>query len=140
MKKNLKKEIEAIAKQALAASRTLANLPSAEKNTVLRSMASALLTEQKDILEANKKDIAKSRGKSKAFIDRLTLTQATIKQMADSLLDIIKLEDPVGLVLRSWNTANGLNIQKVRCPIGVVAIIYESRPNVTSDCIGLCFK
>ncbi len=140
MNKNLKKEIENTAKQALAASRPLAILPSAQKNIILKSMASALLSEQTVILKANQKDIARSRGKNKAFIDRLTLTQDTIKQMADSLLDIIKLEDPVGLVLRSWDAANGLHIQKVRCPIGVVAIIYESRPNVTSDCIGLCFK
>ncbi|MEI6831460.1 MAG: glutamate-5-semialdehyde dehydrogenase [Candidatus Omnitrophota bacterium] len=140
MKKSLKKEIEAIAKQALAASRILATLPSSAKNAVLKDMAFALLSKQSVILKANQKDIAKSPAKNKAFIDRLTLTQETIKQMADSLLDIVKLQDPVGELMRGWDTANGMRIKKVRCPIGVVAIIYESRPNVTSDCIGLCFK
>ncbi len=140
MKKSLKKEIEAIAKQALVASRTLVTLSSSAKNAVLKDMASALLSKQSVILKANQKDIAKSPAKNKAFIDRLTLTQGTIQQMADSLLDIVKLQDPVGELMRGWDTANGMRIKKVRCPIGVVAIIYESRPNVTSDCIGLCFK
>ena len=140
MKKSLKKEIEAIAKQALVASRTLVTLSSSAKNAVLKDMASALLSKQSVILKANQKDIAKSPAKNKAFIDRLTLTQGTIQQMADSLLDIVKLQDPVGELMRGWDAANGMRIKKVRCPIGVVAIIYESRPNVTSDCIGLCFK
>ncbi len=140
MKKSLKKEIEAIAKQALVASRTLVTLSSSAKNAVLKDMASALLSKQSIILKANQKDIAKSPAKNKAFIDRLTLTRETIKQMVDSLLDIVKLQDPVGELMRGWDTANGMRIKKVRCPIGVVAIIYESRPNVTSDCIGLCFK
>ena len=140
MKKNLKIQIKDIAKQAQAASRRLAILPSAAKNAVLKDMAAVLLSKQAMILKANQKDIAKSRSKSKAFIDRLSLDEARIKQMADSLLDIAKLKDPVDEVMRAWNTAGGLSIQKVRVPIGVVAIIYESRPNVTADCIGLCFK
>ncbi|MDP2928266.1 MAG: glutamate-5-semialdehyde dehydrogenase [Candidatus Omnitrophota bacterium] len=140
MNKNLKKEIENIAKQAQAASRRLATLSSTAKNAVLKDLASALLSKQAIILKANQKDISKSRAKGKAFIDRLSLDEARIKQMADSLLDIAKLKDPVDEVMRAWNVANGLSIQKVRVPIGVVAIIYESRPNVTSDCIGLCFK
>jgi glutamate-5-semialdehyde dehydrogenase len=140
MKHNLKKEIENIAKAALIASRSLAILPSAVKNAVLKDIATALLSKQAIILKANQKDIAKARSKNKAFIDRLSLDEARIKQMADSLLDIVKLKDPMDEVMRTWNTANGLNIQKVRSPIGVVAIIYESRPNVTADCIGLCFK
>ena len=140
MKKNLKKEIENIAQQAKSASRALAILPSAAKNTVLKDMASVLLSRQAIILKANQKDVSKSHGKGKAFIDRLSLNAARIKQMADSLLEIAKLKDPVDEVMRAWNVANGLSIQKVRVPIGVVAIIYESRPNVTADCIGLCFK
>ena len=140
MKENLKGRLENIAKQALIASRMLATLSSAAKNAVLKDLAAALLSNQKIILKANKEDILKSRNKNKAFIDRLTLTPSGIKQMADSLLDVVKLKDPVGEVLRGWDTANKLRIQKVRCPIGVIAIIYESRPNVTSDCIGLCFK
>ncbi len=140
MKQNLKKELENIAKQALQASRDLATLSTAAKNAVLKDMAAALISKKAVILKANKKDIAGVRGKGRAFIDRLTLNQARIKQMADSLLDIVKLKDPVGRVLRGWELPNGLRINKVRSPIGVVAIIYESRPNVTSDCIGLCFK
>lgn len=140
MKENLKKEIENIAKQALAASRLLATLSTAVKNAALKDMAIALLSEKAAILKANKKDIAALTGKGSSFIDRLSLNEERIKQMADSLLDIVKLEDPIGQVLRDWNAPSGLHIQKVRCPIGVVAIIYESRPNVTADCIGLCFK
>ena len=140
MKQNLKIQIENIAKLAKAASGSLATLSCETKNAVLKDMAFALLSNQALILKANQKDIAKSRGQGKAFIDRLSLDEARIKQMADSLLDIAKLKDSVGEVMRAWNTTGGLSIQKVRVPIGVVAIIYESRPNVTPDCIGLCFK
>lgn len=140
MKPNLASQIENIAQQAKLASGSLATLAPAVKQAVLEEMASVLLSQQALILKANRKDIAKSRTKGKAFIDRLSLDAARIKQMADSLLDIAKLKDPVGELMRAWNTANGLSIKKVRSPIGVVAIIYESRPNVTSDCIGLCFK
>jgi glutamate-5-semialdehyde dehydrogenase len=140
MKKNFKEKIEDIAKFAQTASRELAILPSVVKNAILSDMAIALLNKQAIILKANKKDISLAKSKGKAFIDRLSLDEARIKQMADSLLDIAKLKDPVGEVLRAWNSPGGLSIQKVRVPIGVVAIIYESRPNVTADCIGLCFK
>jgi len=140
MKQNLKKEIKSISKEALQASRCLAVLSTSSKNAVLKDMARALLSSRAAILKANKKDLFLSRGRPKAFIDRLTLTPERIKQMADSLLDIARLKDPVGQVMREWKRPNGLRIDKVRSPIGVVAIIYESRPNVTSDCIGLCFK
>jgi len=140
MKQNLKKELENTAKTALAASRVLATLSTTAKNSVLRDMASALVGKKAVILKANKKDVAKASGKGRVFIDRLILSEARIKQMADSLLDIVKLKDPLGEVIRGWNLPNGLRIHKVRSPIGVVAIIYEARPNVTSDCIGLCFK
>ena len=140
MKNNLKKEIENIAKLAQAASQELAGLSTQVKDAILKEMAAALLSEQEVILKANKKDVALAKSKGQAFIDRLSLNAARVKQMADSLLEIAKLKDPVGENLRSWNTANGLSIQKVRVPLGVVAIIYEARPNVTADCIGLCFK
>ncbi|MDD5465421.1 MAG: glutamate-5-semialdehyde dehydrogenase [Candidatus Omnitrophica bacterium] len=140
MKQDLKKKIEAIAKKAQAASRALAVLSREAKDKVLAEMAAALLGNKEVILKANKKDIALSAGKSSSFIDRLSLNEERIRQMADSLLDIVKLEDPVGKVLADWSTPGGLHIQKARCPIGVIAIIYESRPNVTADCIGLCFK
>ncbi|MDD5476649.1 MAG: glutamate-5-semialdehyde dehydrogenase [Candidatus Omnitrophica bacterium] len=140
MKQNLKTEIETIAKKAQAASRALAVLPKEAKDKVLVDMAAALLSNKDAILKANKKDIAALTGKGISFIDRLSLNEERIKEMADSLLDVVKLADPIGQVLRDWNTPSGLHIQKVRCPIGIVAIIYESRPNVTADCIGLCFK
>ncbi len=140
MKQNLKKQIESIAQKAQIASRALAVLPSDEKNKVLIDMAAALLSKKELILKANKKDIKASSGKGNAFLDRLTLSEGRIKQMADSLLEVAKLKDPVGEILGDWSVPSGLHIQKIRCPIGVIAIIYESRPNVTSDCIGLCFK
>ncbi len=140
MKQNLKNQIINIAKLAKSASFRLATLSSTAKNAVLEDMAAALLEKQETILKANRKDLAGARGLTRAFIDRLSLDQARIKQMADSLRQIAKLKDPVDEVMRAWNTASGLSIQKVRSPLGVVAIIYESRPNVTADCIGLCFK
>ncbi len=115
---------------------------SAKKNEALKDMARALSNKKSYILKANKKDIQRAvrQGLSAAFIDRLTLNAQRIKEMSGSLLEIAKLNDPVGEVIKAWRRPNGLWINKVRVPIGVVAIIYESRPNVTSDCIGLCFK
>jgi glutamate-5-semialdehyde dehydrogenase len=117
-------------------------LSSEEKNKVLKSMAVSLISEKERILKANKKDIKKaiSLKKTSSFIDRLTLTDKRIKEMSDSLVELINLDDPVGEVIKAWRRPNGIWIHKVRSPIGVIAIIYESRPNVTSDCIGLCFK
>jgi len=140
MKENLKKNIETLAKKAQTVSRALAILSGEEKNKVLKSMAAALLNNKDAILKANKKDITASKSKGKAFIDRLSLNEKRVKQMADSLLDLVKLKDPLGEIIRDWKVDSGLHIQKVRCPIGVIAIIYESRPDVTADCIGLCFK
>ncbi len=138
----LKEELINIAKEAACASRFMMGVPSATKNKVLKDMASALISNKEAILRANKKDIVKA-AKAKlpaAFIDRLTLSEKRIKEMSDSLTQISRLGDPVGEVINAWRRPNGLWIHKVRVPIGVIAIIYESRPNVTSDCIGLCFK
>lgn len=105
-------------------------------------MAFELINKKAMILKANKKDIskAKTQGLPRALIDRLTLNVKRIREMSDSLLEISRLSDPVGEVIKAWRRPNGLWIHKVRVPIGVITIIYESRPNVTSDCIGLCFK
>ena len=138
----LKEELINTAKEAACASRFMMSVSSAAKNKVLKSMASALINRKEAILKANKKDIARAT-KAKlpvAFIDRLTLSEKRIKEMAESLTEISKLSDSVGEVIKAWRRPNGLWIHKVRVPIGVIAIIYESRPNVTSDCIGLCFK
>lgn len=140
MKKDLQKEIENTAKKSREASRLLANLPTSVKDAVLKDMAAALLAGKADILKANKKDIAASAGKGKAFIDRLTLDEARIRQMADGLLAVARLADPVGELIRGWNVPSGLRIHKVRSALGTIAIIYESRPNVTADCAGLCLK
>jgi len=139
---DLKKEISTMAKSAQEAARAAAALSSETKNKILKGMALELINKKAAILKANKKDIAKakSRGMPKAFIDRLTLNDSRIKGMSESLLEISRLSEPVGEVIKAWRRPNGLWIHKVRAPIGVIAIIYESRPNVTSDCIGLGFK
>lgn len=145
--KTVKKDILRIklakaARKAREASRILASLSSERKNEVLLAMADALVRHKGLILKANEKDITAAfrKGLGRAFIERLTLNDRRIAEMAESLRQIAALDDPVGRVISSWMRPNGLSISKVRVPIGVILIIYESRPNVTSDCIGLCFK
>lgn len=139
---DLRKELIEIAKCAQEGSQVQATLSSAIKDKVLKDMAQNLVKRKKEILKANQQDLvlAKHRKMPLALIDRLTLSDKRIKEMSDSLLEISKLTDPVGKVIKAWRRPNGLWIRKVRVPIGVITIIYESRPNVTSDCIGLCFK
>jgi len=139
---DIKKEVIDIARQAYEARAFMANLSTEIKNDALKSMGKALIKHKDSILKANKKDLslARRQGLSSAFIDRLVLNDKRIQDMADSLLELVQLTDPVGEVIKAWRRPNGLWIHKVRLPIGVIAIIYESRPNVTSDCIGLCFK
>lgn len=139
---NLKQELIKTAKDAQAASRKMVNVSATTKNTALNEMAAAILKNKDVIIAANKKDLIKAKsGKMKpALLERLTLNEKRIKDMADSLCAIAKLNDPVGEEIRAWRIPNGLWIHKVRVPIGVIAIIYESRPNVTADCVGLCFK
>jgi len=138
----LEREIIEIAKKAKEASFSLGLLPTDKKDKILKDMARELMEEKEYILKKNIEDIreAEEKNKSLAFIDRLTLNEKRIKEMADCLRELAKLPDPVGKVIRSWRSPAGLLIKKVRVPIGVIGIIYESRPNVTSDCIGLCLK
>lgn len=138
----LKEQLTELAKRAQTASRQLAMLSSEKKNKVLKEMAQALLDGKGEILRANKMDVISARRLklAPALIDRLTLNEKRIKGMANCLLELAGILDPVGEVIKAWRRPNGLWIHKVRSPIGVIAIIYESRPNVTSDCIGLCFK
>ncbi|MFH0912909.1 MAG: hypothetical protein V1884_01320 [Candidatus Omnitrophota bacterium] len=138
----LKQELTHIARIAQEASRSMLTVSSVQKCKVIKNMAAALMRNKSVILKANKKDIQKAIAakSSRAFIDRLNLDDQRIKEMSDSLLEIARLKDPVGEIIRAWRRPNGLWINKVRVPIGVIAIIYESRPNVTADCIGLCFK
>ncbi|MFH1398291.1 MAG: glutamate-5-semialdehyde dehydrogenase [Candidatus Omnitrophota bacterium] len=139
---SIKTELTSIAKKAQGACRSALTLSSEVKDRALKAMAMSLLDARAFILSANKKDLrmAKARRISSALLDRLTLSEKRIQDMADSLNEIANLADPVGEVINVWRRPNGLWINKVRVPIGVIAIIYESRPNVTSDCIGLCFK
>ena len=128
--------------RAAQAAYQMAVMPTEEKNKALRRMAKALLDQKAYLIRENKKDVARAQKQnySKSLVDRLTLNQERIKEMASCLLDTAMLKDPVGETLRTIKRPNGLVIRKVRTPIGVVGIIYEARPNVTSDCIGLCLK
>ena len=119
----------------------LAALSSEEKNKALSVMADFLESETESILKANKEDLEKAKGTmSDVMLDRLLLNEARIKGMADGIRDVIALPDPVGLVLDERTITEGLNLKKVSVPLGVIAIIYESRPNVTSDAAALAIK
>ncbi|NQT75731.1 MAG: glutamate-5-semialdehyde dehydrogenase [Candidatus Omnitrophica bacterium] len=138
----LKDKIEKILRDAKEASRVLAGVPTKDKNKALLAMAQALLKKSRYILLRNAKDVslARKKGLSSAMVDRLKLTDKRIKEMAASLRSVAALKDPVGDVIAQWKRPNQLLIKKVRVPIGVIGIIYESRPDVTSDCAGLCLK
>ncbi len=124
------------------ASRVLANVSSSTKDAALHAAADLLVARSAEILEANNADIdrAEAAGVSATVVDRLRLTAKRIDGMADGLRMVAALPDPVGEVTEGWTRPNGLAIEKVRVPLGVVAIIYENRPNVTSDAFGLCLK
>jgi glutamate-5-semialdehyde dehydrogenase len=131
-----------IGQRAREASYALGNLPTPVKNSALEGMAEALLLSAPVLKQANVLDLkaAKEGGLSSAMIDRLTLSDAVLMRMAASLKEIALLPDPVGEVNRMWTRPNGLTVGKMRIPLGVVGIIYESRPDVTSDAGGLCLK
>ncbi len=130
-----------LAKRARNAFLSLADLSTKQKNRILYSMSKKLLDNWRFIVRENKKDLLKARGKySSAFIDRLALSKNRIREMSESQKALIDLSDPIGEIIKQWRSPTGLLIQKIRVPIGVIAIIYESRPDVTSDCIGLCLK
>ncbi|WP_323592883.1 glutamate-5-semialdehyde dehydrogenase [Aliarcobacter butzleri] len=128
--------------EAKNSSRIIANLGSAQKNRVLNEMADALIEHSSFILSHNQKDMndAKLNNLNDALQDRLLLTEKRIQDMAIAIRQIASQQDPLGKILNGWVTKDGLNIQKVSIPIGVIGIIYESRPNVTSDTAALCFK
>lgn len=143
MKKiDLNKLIQRIVKNAHVASRSMALVSTSEKNRALQKMAKAILAKKTYLIKENKKDIkaAEKLNYAKSLVDRLILNDKRIKGMADCLMDTQKLKDPIGEIIETYKRPNGLLIKRVRTPIGVVGIIYESRPNVTSDCIGLCLK
>ena len=131
-----------IGKNAKSASRELAKLSSRKKNSILKSMAEALENDREFIKQENAKDLDNGykNGLSSSLLDRLKLTDSRIDSMINGIYDVIALNDPVGEQISAWNRPNGLHIRKVRSPIGVIGIIFESRPNVTCDAAALCFK
>jgi len=138
----LEKSVISTVKKARQASGVLAQLSTQKKNEALKAMAKALVARRAFLIRENQKDVSsvEKSGLSKALIDRLVLNEKRIQAMAKGLREAARLKNPVGEVLSDIVRPNGLRIQKVRCPIGVIGIIYESRPNVTSDCAGLCLK
>ncbi|UPG74433.1 glutamate-5-semialdehyde dehydrogenase [Roseomonas gilardii subsp. gilardii] len=128
------------AREARAAARVLARLPGPARNAALRSAAQALRHRQAAILEANAADLETAQGLSEAFRDRLILTSARVEAMAQGLEEIAAQPDPVGRVISEWTRPNGLLIRRVAQPMGVIGMIYESRPNVGADAAGICLK
>ena len=128
--------------RAKAAARRLAYLSTRVKDAALEAMAQALIAHQQEIIDANRQDIAaaQARGMAEAMQDRLLLTSARIEAMATGLREVAALPDPIGEVIDGWKRPNGLEIRRVRVPLGVIGIIYESRPNVTVDAAALCMK
>ena len=139
---DLKSQILEYGRRARVAARVLARLDSATKNAGLLAMAEEILAAKDEILAANARDVEKgtANGLSKPMLERLTLNEKKLAAMAQGIREVAELADPVGETIRDWTRPNGLRITKIRVPIGVVGIIYESRPNVTSDAAVLCTK
>ena len=139
---DIRNAVESLARQARAASYRLSQLTTDEKNAILRAMASGIREFSAELIQANAKDLeaAVSKGLSGAMVDRLRLDGERIEAMARGIEEVAELPDPVGQVMESWTRPNGLHLEQVRVPIGTVGIIFESRPNVTSDAAVLCLK
>jgi len=135
-------EVLRLAEKARDASHLLAPMSTAQRNQALLSMAEALISRQDEILQANERDMeaARQKGTSEALLDRLELTPGRVKSMAEALKGLGQLSDPIGQVVEGYRLPNGIWLQKIRVPLGVVAMIYEARPNVTADAAGLCIK
>lgn len=138
----LHEDMIAIGERALEASRKLIMLGADEKNAALKAMAAEIDERRPAIADANKEDVADAErsGLAPAMVDRLLLTDARIDAMVEGLVDVSKLDDPVGHMIERTKHPNGMEIDRVRVPIGVIGVIYESRPNVTADTAGLCIK
>ncbi|HVO65806.1 MAG TPA: glutamate-5-semialdehyde dehydrogenase [Syntrophales bacterium] len=139
---DIRSQIVEIAKKARSAATTLARISSDEKNRALLDMAEELIRQTNSLIKENAKDIKKARqmGLSEAMLDRLTLKKSTIEGIAGGLREVAALPDPVGKVTSMWRRPNGLLVGRMRIPLGVIGIIYESRPNVTVDAAALCLK
>ena len=141
-KQEFKNSVRALAKKVKEASHHLARVPTDVKNKALFEMADALEKNRGRLIEENRKDLvaAEKIRLSAAMMDRLRLTPGVIRGMAEGLREVARLADPVGEVMKMWKRPNGLVVGRMRIPIGVIGIIYESRPNVTADASGLCLK
>jgi len=142
MSKELEDELILMGKNARKASQILTLATSEIKNNALEAMADDIEKNKENIIAANIKDIEKAKANniSKSFLDRLILNEERIISISDGLREIIKIEDPIGQIMSTWDRPNGLNIERVRTPLGVIGVIYESRPNVTADAGALCLK
>ncbi|MEX0771346.1 MAG: glutamate-5-semialdehyde dehydrogenase [Balneolaceae bacterium] len=142
VKETVAEQMETIGRRARRASRELTGLSTEDKNRILNAMADALERHTQKIQEINREDVeeGKAKGLSGAMVDRLILNDKRMDAMIRGVRDIANLPDPVGRVLKSWKKENGLKLNKVSVPIGVIGMIYESRPNVTADAASLCFK
>jgi glutamate-5-semialdehyde dehydrogenase len=139
---DIKEYVLSKAKEAKEGARSLARASSGQKNAALEKMAGALKKRSKELIRENARDIefARKKGLSKALIDRLTLNDKRIGEMAAGLMEVAALPDPVGEIVRMWQRPNGMSVGRMRVPIGLIGIIYESRPNVTADATSLCLK
>ncbi|MFN4272358.1 MAG: glutamate-5-semialdehyde dehydrogenase [Aliihoeflea sp.] len=134
--------MDEMGRKARAAARVLAIAPAQQKTQALEAMAAALVAASDDIIEANRRDMEEGEkaGLTPAMLDRLELTRERVQAIADGVRAIAALDDPVGAVIAAWDRPNGLKIERVRTPLGVIGVIYESRPNVTADAGALCLK
>ena len=139
---NIEDVMDGVGRAAVDASRVLAKTPSEKKNAALQAAAKALRENTSDLLAANKTDMdaGRKKGLTAALMDRLELTESRVEAMAKGLEDIATLKDPVGEVIAAWDRPTGIKIERVRMPLGVIGVIYESRPNVTADAGALCLK
>jgi len=139
---SIKAEAIRLGRQAKAASRRLASLSSAEKNRAILLIADQLEAQSDYLIAENQKDLdaAQQAGMSGALLDRIALDRARVQGMAKGLRDVAALPDPVGEIVKMWRRPNGLQVGRMRIPLGVIAMIYEARPNVTADAAGLCLK
>ncbi len=139
---DIRKYVLNVANEARLGARSLAKASSARKNHALIKMAEALKKRASELISENRKDIAyaEKKGLSKTMVDRLALNEKRINEMAEGLVEVAQLPDPVGEIIKMWQRPNGMTVGKMRVPIGVIGIIYESRPNVTADATSLCLK
>jgi len=135
-----REHVRQLGRQAREASRALARASTEQKNRALHAIADEIRSRREAILEANRADVAGTKGNDAAFVDRLTLTPKLVEQMAEGVEEVAKLADPVGAISERVKRPTGIEVARMRVPLGVIAIIYESRPNVTADAAALCLK